>query len=72
LAYVSDRYTFTGAAGQLVALSLNSTAFDPYLYLIGPDGAVLAEDDDGGDALNARIPAGSGFFRLARERRLHD
>jgi hypothetical protein len=48
----------------LVALSLNSAAFDPYLYLIGPDGAVLAEDDDGGDALNARIPAGSGFFRL--------
>jgi hypothetical protein len=64
LAYASDRYTFTGAAGQLVALSLNSAAFDPYLYLIGPDGAVLAEDDDGGDALNARIPAGSGFFRL--------
>jgi hypothetical protein len=72
LAYVSDRYTFTGAAGQLAPLSLNSAAFDPYLYLIGPNGAVLAEDDDGGDALNARIPAGSGFFRLARERRLHD
>ena len=72
LAYASDRYTFTGVAGQLAPLSLNLTAFDPYLYLIGLDGAVLAEDDDGGDALNARIPAGSGFSRLARERRLHD
>ncbi|MGH9854393.1 MAG: hypothetical protein ACREBD_31495 [Blastocatellia bacterium] len=41
LAYASDRYTFTGAAGQLAPLSLNSAAFDPYLYLIGPDGAVL-------------------------------
>ncbi|MGH9840187.1 MAG: hypothetical protein ACREEM_15505 [Blastocatellia bacterium] len=38
---LADRYTFTGAAGQLAALSLNSAAFDPYLYLIGPDGAVL-------------------------------
>lgn len=64
LAYRADRYSFTGAAGQLVALSLNSAAFDPYLYLIGPDGAVLAEDDDGGNALNARIPARSGFFKL--------
>jgi hypothetical protein len=72
LAYVADRYTFTGAAGQLAPLSLNSAAFDSYLYLIGPGGAALAEDDDSGDALNARIPAHSGFFRLARERRLHD
>jgi len=64
LAYASDRYTFTGAAGQLAPLSLNAAAFDPYLYLIGPNGTVLAEDDDGGGGLNARIPAGSGFFRL--------
>ncbi|MGH9847769.1 MAG: hypothetical protein ACREEM_54475 [Blastocatellia bacterium] len=39
---LADRYTFTGAAGQLVALSLNSAAFDPYLYLIGPGSVVLA------------------------------
>jgi hypothetical protein len=28
---LADRYTFTGAAGQLAPLSLNSAAFDPYL-----------------------------------------
>jgi uncharacterized protein (TIGR03437 family) len=63
-AYYSDRYTFTGAAGQLVTFALNSTQFDPYLYLIGPNGAVLTEDDDGGVGLNARIPAGNGYFAL--------
>ena len=29
--------------------------FDAYLYLIGPDGTVLAQDDDGGEGLNSRI-----------------
>ena len=48
LSFYADRYTFTGTAGQLVAISLTSSAFDPYLYLIGPDGSVLDEDDDGG------------------------
>jgi hypothetical protein len=72
LAYASDRYTFTGAAGQLVALSLNSAAFDPYLYLIGPDGAVLAEDDDGSDAPERSHPGAQRFLPAPRERRLHN
>ena len=63
-AFYTDRYTFSGTAGQLVTILLTSSDFDPYLYLIGPDGSVLVEDDDGGAGLNSRIPAGSGSFIL--------
>jgi hypothetical protein len=44
-----------------------SKAFDAYLYLLGPDGAVLAEDDDGGAGLNSRIvhrAEKNGTYRL--------
>lgn len=58
------RYSFAGVAGQRVALLLSSLAFDSYLYLLGPDGTVLAQDDDGGGGLNSRIPSGSGFVTL--------
>jgi uncharacterized protein (TIGR03437 family) len=60
----ADRYSFSGTAGQQVVLSQSSTAFDSYLYLIGPNGALLAQDDDGGDGVNSRIPPDSGFFTL--------
>jgi hypothetical protein len=60
-----DRYSFTGAAGQQVAISLSSAAFDSYLILIGPGGTVLAQDDDGGTGANSRIPAAPGVFTLA-------
>ncbi|MFN0165697.1 MAG: BACON domain-containing protein [Bryobacteraceae bacterium] len=58
----ADRYSFSGTAGQQVAISLSSAA-DSFLYLIAPNGTVLAEDDDSGTGLNARIP-GSGLFTL--------
>jgi hypothetical protein len=45
---------------------------DPYLYLIGPDGAVLAEDDDGGDAPERAHPGAQRFLPAPRKRRLHD
>ncbi|MEP7338994.1 MAG: pre-peptidase C-terminal domain-containing protein [Acidobacteriota bacterium] len=51
----ADRYLFDGAAGQKVAIQLTSTNLDTYLYLIGPDGAVKAENDNGGGGQNARI-----------------
>jgi len=59
-----DRYTFSGTAGQQVAILLTSSSFDTFLYLIGPDGRVLAQDDDGGGGTNSRIPAGSGYYTL--------
>ncbi len=59
----ADRYSFTGTAGQQIAISLSSAAADAYLYLIGPNGTVLADDDDSGGGLNARIPS-NGLFTL--------
>jgi hypothetical protein len=59
-----DGYTFSGSAGQQIAVSMSSSAFDTYLYLLGPSGNPVAEDDDGGGGLNSRIPAGSSFLTL--------
>jgi len=41
-----DLYTFRGTAGQVVRVELESDDFDPYLFLIAPDGQQLAENDD--------------------------
>ena len=41
--------------GKTYQVDHMSKAFDAFLYLQGPDGAVLAEDDDGGVGLNSRI-----------------
>ncbi|HBB94855.1 MAG TPA: hypothetical protein DC054_05640, partial [Blastocatellia bacterium] len=60
----ADHYTFTGASGQPIAITLSSNTFDTFLYLIGPNGAVIGSDDDGGGGTNSRILAGSGFFIL--------
>ncbi|MBS1792163.1 MAG: pre-peptidase C-terminal domain-containing protein [Acidobacteria bacterium] len=62
--WYADWYTFSGFAGQRIAITESSTAFDTYLQLIGPSGTVIAFDDDGGGGTNSRIPAGSGFFTL--------
>lgn len=60
----ADRYTFTGASGQPIAITLSSSNFDTFLYFIGPSGTVIGSDDDGGGGTNSRILAGSGFFIL--------
>ncbi len=62
--YYVDRYSFSGTAGQRVAIELSATAFDAYVYLKGPTGTVLAQNDDGGGGTNSRIPATSGSFTL--------
>lgn len=58
-----DVYTFNGTAGQQVVVAMTSS-FDNFLFLIAPDGAEIARDDNGGGGTNARIPAGSGVARL--------
>jgi Metallo-peptidase family M12/Calx-beta domain/Bacterial pre-peptidase C-terminal domain len=67
--FFADRYSFNGNAGQRVVISASQGSFslDPYLYLIGPDGYVLTQDDDSqNDGVlpepgpGARIPTGSG------------
>lgn len=62
--YYVERYSFSGNAGQSVVIEQSSSAFDTYVYLKGPGGSVLAQNDDGGGGRNSRIPASSGTFIL--------
>lgn len=41
-----EEYSFTGRAGQQVVIDMNSADFDTYLLLVGPDGSLIAENDD--------------------------
>lgn len=51
-----DGYRFTGRADQRIVVEMSSDDFDTYLALVGPDGATLAEDDDGaGEGTNSRL-----------------
>jgi hypothetical protein len=61
-----DEYTFTGTAGQQIAISM-SASFDTFLYLLNPDGSVLAVNDDAVDpriSTDSRIPP-TGFITLS-------
>jgi hypothetical protein len=61
-----DAYTFSGTAGQQIVISMSSSDFDTYLILLGPDGALVASNDDSipNFTTNSRIPASSGFLSL--------
>ncbi len=54
-----EYYTFMGNAGDSVIITLDdvsiSGGFDPLLKLYNPEDRQIAQDDDGGDDLNARI-----------------
>lgn len=51
-----DEYSFTANAGERLRISANSIAdLDPYLIVIGPNGAELARNDDANNSLNAQI-----------------
>jgi uncharacterized protein (TIGR03437 family) len=43
--YYADRYYFNAAAGQSISITVPTRDYDEYLYLIGPDGSVLASAD---------------------------
>jgi len=47
-AFFSDQYTIFLAAGQSVAITEAPEAFDAFITLIGPDGEVVATQDQGG------------------------
>lgn len=60
-------FIFEMEGGKTYQIDHMSKAFDAYLYLQGPDGAVLAQDDDGGEGLNSRIvhkAAKTGKYRM--------
>jgi hypothetical protein len=51
----ADIWMFQGTAGQRITIDLTSENFDSYLQLLDASGNRLAEDDDSGGSLNARI-----------------
>jgi hypothetical protein len=57
-----DVYTFNGTAGQNVGVTMTSTDFDAYLFILDKDGKVLDEDDNGGGGTNAHLPSGQNAF----------
>jgi hypothetical protein len=59
-----DDFAFTGTAGQKIAVSMKSGAFDTYLLLLAPDGSTLQTDDDGGGGTDSYIPSDGTFFTL--------
>ncbi len=60
----ADYYSFAATAGQQIAVSMSSGAFDTYLFLLNASGAVIAENDDIDTSnTNSRIPI-SGFFTI--------
>ena len=52
--YYYDNFTFQAVAGTPYTITLNSTAFDAYLYLLN-GGTVLAQNDDGNGGRNSKI-----------------
>src|SRR5690606_23614466 len=57
LSLVAQRaqYSFEGRGGDVVTIDLRSEAFDSVVLLFSADGTQIAQDDDGGGGLNARI-----------------
>ncbi len=66
----ADRWTFRGAAGDYVSITMVSSSIDSTLELLGPDGSSLTYNDDGlgyPDALiNTYLPSSGTYTILAR------
>ncbi|AUV83945.1 hypothetical protein C2R22_09700 [Salinigranum rubrum] len=52
-----ERVALSGVEGVRVDIEMRSTerGGDPYLFLLAPNGSVVAQDDDGGAGLNASL-----------------
>lgn len=64
---IHKAYAVTLEKGKKYQIDHIFPNFDAYLYLEGPDGQVLAQDDDGGEGLNSRIihtAANDGTYRI--------
>ncbi|WP_119065147.1 PPC domain-containing protein [Aggregatilinea lenta] len=51
-------WVFDGSAGDVVTVSAvagDEVSMDMFVEMVGPDGTIVAEDDDSGDGLNALI-----------------
>ncbi len=58
-ASASQRYQFSGRANDQVIIRMDALqdTLDPFLYLYGPGGEIVGQDDDGGGSPNAQIAA---------------
>ena len=63
----ADQFAYSGFAGEQISIDMSrtgSSTLDTYLYLIGPTGTVVTENDDiDGSNTNSRIPV-TGLFTL--------
>ena len=62
-----DLWEFDGRQGRTAVIEMRSAEFDAFLELRDPDGALVAENDDGGDGTDALITATlpqSGRYRV--------
>lgn len=50
-----DFYSFQGTAGDYISIVMESTAFDTYLELYGPNGALVMSNDDSGGTARSQI-----------------
>lgn len=51
-----DVYSFSGTSGQQVTITMTSSAFDTYLFLVDTTGSTTAaQDDDGAGGTNSQI-----------------
>src|SRR5205085_336059 len=65
--YYADLYTFTTTAAEPMTITINSTAFDAYLYLRDSAGTVVGSNDDGNGGTNSKItytPTVSGTYTI--------
>jgi hypothetical protein len=64
----SDIWTFDANEGDVITLTMASSALDSYIELIAPDGTGLASDDDGGSypdsAINGFTLEQSGTYQV--------
>ena len=77
----SDAHVFQGTAGDRVTVDLRAEELDPVLMLFGPDGDLVAENDDyegqpgplatpGGTGIGRGVPGSGDVVRGQRERPL--
>lgn len=65
--YYTDVYAFNATAGQQIAVTMASGAFDTYLELYDVNeftATPLVANDDSGGTTNSRIPSGSGYYTI--------
>jgi hypothetical protein len=55
-----DRWTVDAPAGARFTVGMRSSDLDSYLVVLGPDGAVVGSDDDGGGGKDAEVALRAG------------